>query len=432
MAMRAWKLGRLLLLSTVMASCIDGDPFDIDGPRSCEVADQNEWLVGLMEEVYLWNDELPTLDPADYESPAELIRALRYEQDRWSRVSDKSTSDALFKKGMILGYGWRTKRDENGDVRLASVHANSSAGAAGLQRGDRILAINDVLVADLDEMELWSDVLGPHEPGVVIQVDVEDGDQAVRTVEVVKDWIEIVTVSTHEILEQEGRKIGYLVFETFVEPAEDALEEVFAEFHDQGVDAVVVDLRYNGGGLLAISQLFADLLAGIHADGQIMYGREFNDSLADQNSFKHFERRNHSVDANHIVFLTSRNTVSASELVINAVRPYVEVSVVGDNTGGKPFGMYSWEFCEQIAYPVTFRMVNAEGATDYFDGLTPDCLAGDDLDHALGDPQEASLREALAILAGRGCTTAPLQYRVARLTERLDGEPLHELLGGSW
>jgi hypothetical protein len=92
--------------------------------------------------------------------------------------------------------------------------------------------------------------------------------------------------------------------------------------------------------------------------------------------------------------------------MVNSLRPFIGVAVVGNTTYGKPVGQYGFDFCDKVIYPVAFQVRNARGQGDYFGGIPADCAAGDDLDHALGDASEASLAEALSYLRSGRCTTA--------------------------
>ena len=119
--------------------------------------------------------------------------------------------------------------------------------------------------------------------------------------------------------------------------------------------------------------------------------------------------------------ITTRGSASASEAIINGLRPYMDVKVVGDTTYGKPVGQYGFDFCEKVLYPVAFLVTNARGEADYFDGIPADCAAADDVDHALADPREASLAEALYVVRNGRCSgTAAAQAEVqARFRERV-------------
>ena len=127
--------------------------------------------------------------------------------------------------------------------------------------------------------------------------------------------------------------------------------------------------------------------------------------------------------------IATRGSASASEAIINGLRPYMDVKVVGDTTYGKPVGQYGFDFCEKVLYPVAFLVTNARGEADYFNGIPADCAAADDVDHALASPQEASLAEALYVVRNGRCSgTAAAQAEVqARFRERVRPIPTGRL-----
>jgi carboxyl-terminal processing protease len=402
-------------LSVVLAAsigaamgCAPDDPFDFGGPRSCEAPDQNEWVLGLMQHAYLWNEEMPELDPLAYESPSQLVTALRVGHDRWSRVSDKARSDALFQEGKVVGLGFRTRRDADDRVVVATVDADTPAAAAGLRRGDVIQAIGGLLTERIDDEDRWGEIYGESEPGVAVQMQLTRQDGEVVDVELVKDWIAIDTVPESRVLELEDRTVGYLAFSTFVETSKAALDEAFAEFRSAGVREVVVDLRYNGGGLIMVARHFMHLLAGSVAEGEVAYRVRYNDHFAEENDERALIRLDQTLPGvDHVVFITTGSTLSASELLINAVAAHVRVSIVGDTTGGKPVGSRHFDFCDKVAAPVTFRLLNADDEGDYYEGLEPTCAAPDDFSHALGDEGEASLATALHLMRTGECLPVP-------------------------
>jgi len=400
-------VGLALALFGGAAGCAE-DPFDFGGPRSCEIVDQNAWVYQLMQDAYLFADDLPEVDPLPYESPNHLIADLRVSPDRWSRVSDRARTDKLFQEGMTVGLGFRTGSDAFDRLVVSYVSRGSPAEKAGMQRGDIVDTIGGLAIATIESEDRWDEVYGSDEPGVVVNLEVTPPYGEPRQVELVKDWIEIMTVPIAEVIEHEGREVGYLVFSTFVDTAPPELDAAFERFAAAGVRDVVVDLRYNGGGRVAVARHLVDLLVGDIASGDTSYKVKYGPGLDDQDTSRDISRLDASVkDPRRIVFITTGTTLSASELVINAVRPHANVSVVGGKTGGKPVGSHQWPFCESIAQPITFQLVNAEDEGGYFDGFTPTCEAPDDLAHALGDPQEGSLRQALHLIATGDCAAAP-------------------------
>lgn len=399
----------VLAAGLLLCACAE-DPFDFGGPRSCSVVDQNDYVYSLMQRAYLFADEVATdVDPSVYEAPADLVRDLRVEPDRWSRVSDLAKTEALFDKGQIVGLGYRALRDADGDLVIASVHAGSPADLAGLRRGDHIRGIAGLRIAQIDEEDRWGEVYGEDAAGVSVDLLVEPRDEPVEIeVSVVKDGITIETVPHDSVIEVDGRPVGYVVFSSFVSPADAALDAAFERIVKSGAREVVVDLRYNGGGLLSVARHLVSLLVGDVADGEVAYRVEYNDEFSGENEDRRISRHDGSIrDLEHVVFVTTGSTLSASELVINAVRPHAKVSVVGDVTGGKPVGSRHFEFCDKIAVPITFEVLNADGEGRYFDGIAADCAAVDDLGHELGDPAEASLAAALSLITGNGCPPIP-------------------------
>jgi C-terminal processing protease CtpA/Prc len=114
-----------------------------------------------------------------------------------------------------------------------------------------------------------------------------------------------------------------------------------------------------------------------------------------------------AISATQVVFLTSGSTASASELLINGLKPFMDVKLVGTQTYGKPVGADAWEYCENIVSPITFRSLNADGEGDYFGGIPVDCEVPDDLDHQLGDEHELRLKTALSLMDGGACLQRP-------------------------
>jgi carboxyl-terminal processing protease len=389
-------------------ACAPDDPFDFGGPRSCEAPDQNEWVYRLMQHAYLWADELPAVDPLEYESPGGLVADLRVGHDRWSRVSNKARTTALFQEGKVVGLGFRTRRDAHDRVVVATVDASTPAAAAGLQRGDVIRAIGGLATEQIDEQRRWGDVYGESEPGVTVELELERQDGQVRRVQLVKDWVSLDTVPETRVLRMGDHVVGYVAFATFVDTSVAALDTAFAQFRRAGVRTVVVDLRYNGGGLIAVARHFMHLLVGAVAEGKVAYHIRYNDELSAENDDRRLMRIEHSLPrVDHVAFITTGSTLSASELLINAVAAHVPVSVIGETTGGKPVGSRHFDFCDQIVAPITFRLLNANDRGDYFDGLRPTCRAPDDLTRPLGSEDEAALAVALHRIATGECLPMP-------------------------
>jgi hypothetical protein len=211
---------------------------------------------------------------------------------------------------------------------------------------------------------------------------------------------------------------GYVQLRTFVAPAEDALRAAFAFFGAQGAKDVVVDLRYNGGGLIDTAAVLADLLAGKDLSGEKMFDLEYDAEHASQDETFAFAEEAGGGSFERIAFVTTRASASASELVPNALDAYrtgSTLAFVGEGTYGKPVGQVVFPLtgCGTRLFLVSFRLVNAQGNADYFDGL-PDsasngglCGAADDLTHPQDSIDEASTAAAVYFAEHGACPPAP-------------------------
>jgi carboxyl-terminal processing protease len=370
---------------------------------SCTILEQNEFVQDVMEEFYLWNDRLPVADPAEFDSPRAYLDALRVPEDIYSFITTTAVEEAFYGEGQFAGLGFQS-READGQVRLLDVYEGSPAHEGGLRRGDSIVAVEGRSIREILVNEGFSASLGPPEVGVTVELTWRNvaGEEFTRTF--TKAVVTIPPVSSATLLDTPTGSVGYMLFRAFVEPGDPALNQAFAELGEAGVSRLVVDLRYNSGGLLAIAEVLANLIGGAVTQGQIQYTLEYNPDNAGRNDTRFFRDSTNALDLQQVVFITTRATASASELVINALEPFVDVVLIGDRTFGKPVGQLGFVFCEQVLRPVSFRIVNAIGSTDYFDGFAPDCPAADDLDHSFGDPAEGSLAEALYFLENGNCS----------------------------
>jgi C-terminal processing protease CtpA/Prc len=280
------------------------------------------------------------------------------------------------------------------------VHEGSAAGRAGLDRGALILAVNGRPIEDLSNADLNTEL----SQDVVVH-SIRELDGTLHDVELVQGDVEITSVKYTRVLDTPEGPVGYLMFTTFVRPGEDELRAAFTTFRDAGVTRLVIDLRYNGGGLLATAALLGSLIES-SAAGSPLIVETYNNQHPELNRQRLLFEAPEAVDATRVVFLTTGRTASASEQVINGLAPYLDVDVVGTRTLGKPVGADSWDHCEYTLAPITFHSLNAAGEGDYFQGIEPSCIIDDDLLHGLGDPEEAQLAGALQVLAGQACESA--------------------------
>ncbi|MGH9203566.1 MAG: S41 family peptidase, partial [Vicinamibacterales bacterium] len=365
-------------------------------------------------DLYFWYQEIPNVDPARFNSPEAYLEAIRYRplDQTFSYITSREANEAFYSSSQFIGFGL-SGQVIAGEYRIAQVFPDSPAFEAGLVRGSRITQINGRTVEALVASGEIGGAFGPAEVGVTADI-VFLRDGAPIRARMVKRPVTIPTVSLSRVYEVGGRRVGYIFFRNFVEPSYEALDAAFTELRNRSVDELVLDLRYNGGGLVSVAQHLASLIGGVRTDGQVFAEFFHNDKNGFRNRVLRFEPKPLALKIDRVVVVTTRASASASELVINALLPFMPVVVIGDRTYGKPVGQYGLEYCDIVLAPVAFQLRNADGQGDFFDGLQPTCLAPDDLDHDIGNPLEGSLKEAFTVIATGSCSEASSQPSRAR------------------
>lgn len=277
-----------------------------------------------------------------------------------------------------------------GDLRVRYVERSSPAGLAGIRRGWRITKINNSTnIATSNANFIIDAVYNSQSSSFTFQkpdgssVDITLNGAAYQEHPVFFD--SVYTTGT--------KKLGYLVFNSFLGDTVEIYNEfqrVFAKFAQQNVDEVAIDLRYNGGGYVSVQQKLANYLVNSSANGQLMMKEQFNDKYSQFNETFNFQKLG-SVNLNRVFFIVSSNTASASELLINNLKPYMNVMLVGPSkTYGKPVGFFPIPVGDWYIFPVSFRSTNKNGEGNYFDGIALNSQVADGLDKNWGDVTESA------------------------------------------
>jgi len=379
----------------------------------CSVVARNAFVHDTMLDFYLWNDALPAdLDVSAFDGPQQVLEHLTGFQplDEFSFLSVIESENSFFGEGKYPGFGFGYAFEPaSGEAPILFVHGDSPAARAMMARGQRIVSIDGVSVAELGDAGI-GEALGPAQPGVLRTLVMRRADGSTLELNLEKDIVNIDPVPMWTTFEAAAGPVGYVQLSQFITPAQEELREAFIAFGDAGVRDVVLDLRYNGGGLVSTAEALGNLLGGSVAEGKVFSQTLFNELQAENNSVERFERDDASIELQRLAVIATGRTASASELIINALQPHVEVVVVGSTTLGKPVGQAGFDFCEQRLRPVTFEKVNAAGEGRYFDGIAPDCEAVDDLGVPIGSPEDPSLTTALAYLENGVCPPPPLEF----------------------
>ncbi len=423
--------------AAMLSSCGGGDGGGPPDPASCSLADQKTWLADYMGDWYFWAGRNPRPDPTAYGAVGPLFEALLYTggdaafpADRWSYLQPTAAFDQFFGAGRSLGYGLfvaglEVEGRPDLPLRVRYVEPGSAAGSQ-LQRGDTLVSVNGLAASELIATNDYT-ALTPQAEGDRLQLVVRRGGVE-RNVELVASAYALTPVSAQHVLtSRDGRRVGYLVLKDFVSQARAPLEAAFAAFRAAGVQDLVVDLRYNGGGLVSVSRDLASYVVASSAVGETFTSLRYNERHRAADSRSTFVDQPSALGLSRVYVLAGERTCSAAELVINGLRPFVEVVQIGGSSCGKPVGFVPESQCGTTYSAVNFESLNADGQGRYFDGLAPACPVLDDLDHALGDPAEALTAAALSHADTGACPLAAGREAAAQVRHRvLRSGPLPE------
>ena len=389
------------------------------------INEENEEFFEFMKDWYFWNDNIPNINPSSYETIFDVLEAVRFlPLDRWSFIIDWQEFEAYFQDSRFIGYGFGSSWDSNGKLRISFIHNAGQLYLNGVRRGWVIESINGTGISQGVNV---NQLLGPNEVGVSNTFVFRKPDNSNIEMTVAKMEMVTNTVLHHEVLDVEDIKVGYMVLQSFREPTEEELNNVFADFYAEGIDELILDMRYNGGGLTRIATQLASLIGGPALAGQPFAKTVYNANKEDQyNRTDNFQDLENSLGLSRLVTIATRGTASASEMIINGLNPYMDVYVIGNTTYGKPMGSNVFNYDDTWALaPITFKVRNANDEGDYFDGLPVDIPSPDDLTRDFGDPQEASLQTALAFILTGSTKGAPV-------TEPLVRQPWEDMKGVRW
>ena len=414
--------------------------------------DENNYLRSWTHQLYLWFDQVPDLDPSLYTTVAyfpmlktSATTASGAEVDKFHFTYATSVWESLEEQGVQAGYGVTfdsVSSKPPREIVVSYVDPNATGQAATLARGAVVQSVDGVDIND--DTQAGVDVLNAGlQPTAVgeshTMVVLDAGAATPRTVTLISANVTETPVPVVTTLTSGGAKVGYIHFTSHIATAESELISAFTSLKSQGVSDLVLDIRYNGGGLLDIASEVAFMIAGpTPTTGHTFELQQFNSQYPTTNpvvggaitpTLFHATSQGFSVASGQalpslnlarVFVLTGPGTCSASESIINSLRGInVQVIQIGSTTCGKPYGFYPQDNCGTTYFSIEFRGVNDQSFGDYTDGFSPantvipagvpvpGCSVADDFNHALGDPNEGQLSAALAYRAGGSCSVPP-------------------------
>lgn len=394
--------------------------------NTCTLTARQQFALDVLQEWYLFPDLLDTsVDPANHNTVQSYLDALvapaRAEsKDRFfTYITSIQEETDLINNGSNAGFGIRLSYDTTANrVFIVEAFENAPAFPAGLDRGAELLSIDGQSVSSLmasGGASAVSDALGPADPGVTRDFTFNDANGVQQSATITKAEYSLDPISDRygvRILNDGSEDVGYINLRTFiVENAGPQLRDAFQQFQAAGIDKVILDLRYNGGGLVSVAELLGDLMAA-NRTGEVFSKTLLRDSKSAENETDLFQQQAEAIGVTRLAIIGRGGTASASELVTNSFIPYLgsNIALVGTNTFGKPVGQFAFDrsACDDRLRAVAFKTTNRDDQGEYFTGLASvmpaTCSAEDDFTVQFGEANEDSIAKALDFLAGRACT----------------------------
>ncbi|WP_080059246.1 S41 family peptidase [Spirosoma aerolatum] len=443
--MNIFPIGRTALLWLtagvfLMTSCKKES--DITPSGSTSNGEVNSWILANMQHSYFWNDKIPattdtslTPDKYFYTLLYDYTNTANIDRDRFSWI--QQSADEL--KASLNGQSKTTGMEYSLYYRDASntgviavvlyVQPGSPAAKAGIKRGDVISKVNGELLSKNNYQTLLSSNADSYVFGFATLVNgtLTDSDQTKQVNAVVFQSDPFLLDTTYTI----GNKtVGYIVYNQFIRGVNKAdgssdnaydlkMESIFDKFKQKGVNELVLDLRYNRGGYVSSSINLASLIGKNIDASKVYYTQKWNSIETDERDKKYgkgwnnqtFLTKSTAIGANlsRVFILTTGSTASASELVINGLKPFMTVNTIGTTTVGKNVGSITISDAnKRIKWgiqPITFKSANAQGFTDYAGGFTPTVRVTEPDPRknswkTLGDLTEPLLGEAIFQITG--------------------------------
>jgi carboxyl-terminal processing protease len=420
-----------ILMALVAMSCNSEEEPEpiIPEPELSHNEKVNAWILDVMDEVYLWLDNLgtpiaATSDPEDY------YESLLYRPtDRFSIIYPDYQELINALSGVMLDAGYEftlyreSSSNDNVIAEVSYIKKNSPASNVDLKRGDFITKINGTQITVSNYRNLLEAISGTHKLtyqryDTNLKEFVEKPEITLTAIELAEDPVYLDTVYTIN-----GEKIGYFVYHFFAPgPSpnsvtyDNEMDAVFGDFKSAGIDHLIVDFRYNGGGYVSSAVNLASLIAPGISTNSVFSKTKYNNLLMSEVA----ELRNvqtkflaksqnlgNTLKNNRIYILTSTRTASSSELIINGLKPYMDVFLIGDKTTGKNVGSVAFEDEENKEnnygiLPIISQSFNSQDESNYSQGFEPNISVKEssELLKPFGDLNELLLRTAISNITG--------------------------------
>ena len=446
----------VLFVPIFLFSCSDDDeinPSTTDDNSSTDVSEYaniNNWILDNMNYYYYWKDQLPE-NPGTTLSPDSFFESLLYtfnassnpNGDRFSYISEdadeliSSLSGESTSTGMEFRLFYRANSGNEVLAQIIYTIPDSPADQAGLERGDMFTKVNGTTITDQNYIDLLYNTssmtisLAEYQNSEIVDTD--------ETVSLNATVVQENPIYLDTILEVNGQKIAYLVYNQFIPAPNDSegneydeqLNQIFTEFKAAGATELIVDLRYNPGGYVSSAVTLASLIGTGVNSNEIFFTEEYNDELHEELQAyygpEYFNQNFENLSGNigtqlsRVYFLVTDNSASSSELVINGLLPYMNVYLIGETTYGKNVGSITItddanNYNHWALQPIVMKAYNSLGNSDYSAGFIPDIEVSENSELVpFGNTADPLLGAALGAISGSARFGIPSEAETPRI-----------------
>lgn len=382
----------------------------------------NTWILDSLKRYYYWSEQLPSA-PNIGLSPKDFFNTVRNASDRFSYINIPNDASTITPNNRNFGFDYVTVSDQNstkviGIIKL--VLKDSPASRAGLKRGDYISKINGKILTSTNAQALQDEILSGDRFSLGLAELNNNVWTDTRTVELTKGII-LDQKEISKVMVSDGKKIGYLYFLDFNGGLASSLIPVFSNFKSEGITDLILDLRYNSGGQVAEAAAICAMIAQ-----NITYDKAFitykgnknggtrTESIGTAATFDRTVNFNVLLQQNlglsKVYILSTAATASASEVMINNLKPYIQVIQIGEKTRGKDeasFKIFDARIPKKVnweMHPIVYKLFNAQGAGNYSTGILPD-VSVNEINTLpllpLGDQADPLVKAAMARISGK-------------------------------
>jgi C-terminal processing protease CtpA/Prc len=440
----------LLLLITAQACQKDQDDTIVGSSSSTANLEVQNFIWKGLNQYYLWQTDVANLADnrfanqaaldaflTNYKVPQNLFDALRVSPtiDRFSWMVDdyvtleQSLQGITKNNGVEFGLSYKPNSTTEVFGYVRYIIPGSDASTKDIRRGEIFTAVNGTPLTTTNYQSL---LFGTNDNYTLNMADYNGTTFSSngKTVQLTKTTLSENPILIKNVITVGAKKIGYLMYNGFYADFDSQLNAAFGDFKTQGITDLVLDLRYNSGGSVRTATYLASMITG-QFTGKVFAKQQWNTKINsyfetnDPNGLRNFFTDKigstpiNSVNMSKVYILTTKSSASASELVINGLKPHINVVQIGDVTTGKNVGsvtLYdSPDFSatnrnpkhKYAMQPIVLKIVNSDGFGDYFNGLTPTHELKETISTfgVLGDVNEPLLKLAIAKITGTGKMT---------------------------